>query len=240
MAARYKVLAFALGVSAILGFTVYPHRKRNGGDGSWDASIFGVFRSGGNRRPDRLNLRVQPSRGHGRRRGNGGGMVLVLILVGCLLFSVVSLLSSDEPVPATPVAATRTPAVTLQLIGAPINLTPADLASTPSAGALDTTTAVATATDAIGIAEAMIEVPTPASAQANIDPDAGFVNVRSGPGLEHPVLGQLTAGQRVPVMGKSSDGQWWQITFEERPGWVYAPLVSFTGDPDAVSVVRAP
>jgi len=63
--------------------------------------------------------------------------------------------------------------------------------------------------------------------------DQDFINVRSGPGVEYSLLGQLLAGQKVPAIGRSAGGDWVQIAFPGAPGgvaWVYAWLVILSGE----------
>ena len=70
--------------------------------------------------------------------------------------------------------------------------------------------------------------------------DQDFVNVRSGPGVEYTLLGQLLAGQQVPAIGRSAGGDWVQIAFPGAPGgvaWVYAWLVILSGE---VPIVEPP
>jgi uncharacterized protein YraI len=67
-----------------------------------------------------------------------------------------------------------------------------------------------------------------------------FVNVRSGPGTNYAILGQLQANTPADVTGKSADGAWWQIKYAGQTGWLTAQLVQFSGDPGAVAVVSAP
>jgi hypothetical protein len=42
------------------------------------------------------------------------------------------------------------------------------------------------------------------------------------------------------VKGKSDAGEWWAIDLEGQTAWVWAELVDFSGDPDAISVLPAP
>ena len=51
----------------------------------------------------------------------------------------------------------------------------------------------------------------------------GLTNVRSGPGTNHPILGEASTGQQFAILGKSPDEEWWQIDFEGQTGWIYAP-----------------
>ncbi len=58
------------------------------------------------------------------------------------------------------------------------------------------------------------------------------LNIRSGPGLQYAVLGQLKEGDPITIIGKSADGLWWQFD----RGWVSATYVKVVGDPTVVPV----
>ncbi|MBN1201899.1 MAG: SH3 domain-containing protein [Anaerolineae bacterium] len=59
----------------------------------------------------------------------------------------------------------------------------------------------------------------------------GNPNVRSGPSTDYAVVGSLAAGQTVVGDGHDDTGNWLRIRLESgRIGWVYAPLVTITGD----------
>ncbi len=63
------------------------------------------------------------------------------------------------------------------------------------------------------------------------------VNVRSGPGADFPVLGQVLQGQRLPIVGRDEDGQWWQICcFEGQPGWLADEVVRAEGPLETVAL----
>jgi len=53
------------------------------------------------------------------------------------------------------------------------------------------------------------------------------MNVRAGPGTNHPVIGTALSGQQFPITGKNHGlGNWWEIEFaEDRQGWIYGPFV---------------
>jgi PKD repeat protein len=68
------------------------------------------------------------------------------------------------------------------------------------------------------------------------------LNVRTGPGLDYPVVGLLPVGQSAEVTGVSSDGLWWQIYFPAAAsgrGWVSAYYVTVQNTA-GVPVVQAP
>lgn len=60
-----------------------------------------------------------------------------------------------------------------------------------------------------------------------------YANIRTGPGTSYSLLGKATAGQTMAVTGQS--GEWYQIDFNGRQGWVANWVVtpvssSMTGD----------
>jgi hypothetical protein len=68
----------------------------------------------------------------------------------------------------------------------------------------------------------------------------GAVNIRSGPGLNYDVIGTLNANTAMPVVGRNSQGTWWQIkTPDDTRGWVANSVVNAT-DTGSVPVAQAP
>jgi uncharacterized protein YgiM (DUF1202 family) len=104
-------------------------------------------------------------------------------------------------------------------------------APTPIPAAPPTVTPTAAA-----VAEAASSAP---AVTANI-----ALNVRSGPGVNYPIIGGLLAGQSAPITGKSGDGQWWQIVFPlntNGQGWVSAQAqFSNASNSGNVPIVAAP
>ncbi len=82
-----------------------------------------------------------------------------------------------------------------------------------------------------------LPLPTP-SPQVTIT--AELVNLRSGPGTAYPVLGQLRAGEGLPVTGKSADGRWWQVAVNGRRGWVFSELAQPNASAEGAPIVAAP
>lgn len=81
---------------------------------------------------------------------------------------------------------------------------------------------------------------TPAGAIAKVTREQDQINVRSGPGVDYPIVGVLIADQEVPALGRSLGGDWVQIAYPGVPGgvaWVYSPLVTLIG---SVAVVEPP
>jgi heat shock protein HslJ/uncharacterized protein YraI len=68
------------------------------------------------------------------------------------------------------------------------------------------------------------------------------VNVRSGPGVNFPVLGVARFGDEGEIVGRSADGGWWAVSVPSAPngvGWVSADLVIATNAAN-VPVIESP
>jgi uncharacterized protein YraI len=85
--------------------------------------------------------------------------------------------------------------------------------------------------------------PTPTNAPA-VDTSARVqaaapMNVRAGPGTDHPIIAALQTNNSASITGKNAAGDWWQIQLTNgSSGWIYAPLVQATGNVAAVSVAQ--
>jgi TolB protein len=66
------------------------------------------------------------------------------------------------------------------------------------------------------------------------------LNVRAGPGVAYPIIGGLSQGDVVEVVGKNAVGTWLQIAYSGREGWVAAAYVELSGSLAEVPVVSAP
>lgn len=56
-----------------------------------------------------------------------------------------------------------------------------------------------------------------------------LMNVRGGPGTNYNVIGTASPGQEFRITGKNPGlGDWWQIDYQGRTGWVYDQLVTAT------------
>lgn len=54
-----------------------------------------------------------------------------------------------------------------------------------------------------------------------------LMNVRGGPGTNYNVIGTASPGQEFRITGKNPGlGDWWQIDYQGRNGWVYGQLVT--------------
>jgi anionic cell wall polymer biosynthesis LytR-Cps2A-Psr (LCP) family protein/uncharacterized protein YgiM (DUF1202 family) len=62
------------------------------------------------------------------------------------------------------------------------------------------------------------------------------VNVRSGPGTDFGILGRLRSLQTADIVGRNSEGTWWQIRYGNTPAWVNAAVVRTSGNVQSVPV----
>jgi len=68
-------------------------------------------------------------------------------------------------------------------------------------------------------------------------------NIRSGPGAQYAILGNLAAGLSVRLTGRNADQSWWQIEFSASPNgraWVLATNTNVITGTDALPVASAP
>jgi uncharacterized protein YraI len=101
------------------------------------------------------------------------------------------------------------------------------------------------------------DIPAPPPASPTV-PDSGTgqlgagatltaligLNVRSGPGVDHPVIGGLREGQAAQITGKNPEGTWWQIVYpldSGGRGWVSGGAqYSKASNAQGVPVVEGP
>lgn len=59
-----------------------------------------------------------------------------------------------------------------------------------------------------------------------------LLNLRSGDGLQYRVIGQLSGGQQVAVLGTNHNESWWYVQADDLRGWIKndAELLIFRGD----------
>ncbi|MFH7321090.1 SH3 domain-containing protein [Desulfurivibrio sp. D14AmB] len=71
---------------------------------------------------------------------------------------------------------------------------------------------------------ACLLVATAAQAKRMVSVDRPKINMRSGPGTNHPIIWEL--GRGYPLMVIGTQGSWLRVRdFENDEGWVYQPLV---------------
>lgn len=80
--------------------------------------------------------------------------------------------------------------------------------------------------------------PTPDGVFITID--SNVQNVRSGPGLEYDILGQLRQGETRPVIGATVNFDWVVIEFRGQQGWLATYLLDVTGDRSTIPIISPP
>lgn len=80
-------------------------------------------------------------------------------------------------------------------------------------------------------------IPTPLTPQVTAKTDA---NVRDGPGLAYPVVGGVSNGETVPVVGRNADSSWWQISFQGGTAWIADVVVDANPEAYDAPIVSAP
>ncbi|PJF23224.1 MAG: hypothetical protein CUN56_02020 [Phototrophicales bacterium] len=65
-------------------------------------------------------------------------------------------------------------------------------------------------------------------------------NVRTGPGLEYDILGQVQQGEQFPVIGATTDFSWVAISYRGQTGWLATYLLDVFGDRSTVPVLPIP
>lgn len=103
----------------------------------------------------------------------------------------------------------------------------------------DTPTPVPTATPIPDTPTPTPEPPTPTPVPPAVIINRDTVNVRQGPGTNYPIVGRASNGQQFVITGKNPGGDWWQIDFNGKSGWIIDRLVDKQGQIDLVQVVAS-
>jgi len=69
--------------------------------------------------------------------------------------------------------------------------------------------------------------------------NSSFLNVRSGPGIQFPVLITVVGGSELPVLARASDNVWFQVSTVIGVGWVNVQFTVPRGSFDNVPVVSS-
>lgn len=155
-------------------------------------------------------------------------------VLGMPNFTVVTRTSTPEPQPPTstpdnskpnptsrppdPDSPTATP-IAVENTATP-TLVPVRLVETPLGGFLPTAVACG----------------TPATAQAK-----NTTRVRSGPGTEYGIVGELVYLEVRPIVGRAVDSEWWIIQFSNKEtGWIANAVVTVQGNTSGIPAIAAP
>ncbi len=85
-----------------------------------------------------------------------------------------------------------------------------------------------------------IDTPTPVPAPYALVV-APIVNVRSGPSVAYPIIGQVYQDERYDITGRNEAFTWWQICcVNGQQGWITTQLTAPGGPADTVPVIASP
>lgn len=92
-----------------------------------------------------------------------------------------------------------------------------------------------------GAPETLPPVTAPDQTEANgvvVVTAYGVVNVRGGPGMDYPIIGQMDAGLSAAAVGRDSPhNDWLLVEYNGLMGWVAYFAVAVTGSPDTLPVL---
>ncbi len=83
-------------------------------------------------------------------------------------------------------------------------------------------------------------IPTATPTGYHLIVQSRFQNVRSGPGLEYEVIGQVLQGSQLRVLGATIDYSWLVIDYRGQWGWLAAYLVESYGNRHLVPIIQPP
>lgn len=92
----------------------------------------------------------------------------------------------------------------------------------------------------------LLSIPT-ATPEATATPDGVVAtilspvqNVRSGPSIDYEVLGQVSEGEVIPIIGATTDFTWIVINYRGQQGWLATYLLEVSGDRSKVPIISPP
>jgi hypothetical protein len=101
------------------------------------------------------------------------------------------------------------------------------------------------------IADYTLPTPEPVimpDVSAEVITEDARANIRSGPALDAPIVAKADPGDTFQVIGRSEDGEWWQICCVAGPAdedeeatetaWLSSVVVELAGNADAVPVIE--
>lgn len=84
----------------------------------------------------------------------------------------------------------------------------------------------------LAFAMLMVALFSLSAAAGQAQPEAEAIqraNLRAGPSIDYPIVGEITNGTRYPIIGQSARFPWLLLQLPDRQGWVYKDLVNVTG-----------
>ncbi len=101
---------------------------------------------------------------------------------------------------------------------------------------------IVTATPGIPQPQVLTTTTLEAGAQADavVNADSN-VNLRQGPGTNYPVVGTVSPGAELTVLGRNADSSWFRIeTAAGQQAWIWGSLITLSIDAASVPVAEAP
>ncbi|MBU2956931.1 DUF1236 domain-containing protein [Paracoccus sp. 1_MG-2023] len=85
-------------------------------------------------------------------------------------------------------------------------------------------------------AAALLTLSGAAFAQQTTATASTDLNVRSGPGVQHEVIGAIPGGDEVNVVGCIDSANWCEVNSDEIDGWAYGDYLNVTAGDEIVSL----
>jgi uncharacterized protein YgiM (DUF1202 family) len=80
--------------------------------------------------------------------------------------------------------------------------------------------------------------PTPPPTVPTAYVNTSLLNLRAGPNTDAEIVGQVASGTALPISGQDpAFPQWWQVTYNDNPAWVFGELITTGGPMDQVAVL---
>ncbi len=70
--------------------------------------------------------------------------------------------------------------------------------------------------------------------------DTNGLRLRSGPGTNYEILSSFELGVELPLVGRLGDNSWWEVTSNNRRGWVSAGYTTLLGNCQNIAVSTPP
>lgn len=90
---------------------------------------------------------------------------------------------------------------------------------------------------------------TPIPTATDVGPPAGVepvivaqsnVYLRSGPGTEYEIVGILSSGNELEIIGRNAQSSWWHVSAPEGPAWVAGSVAQAYHLNESIPVIEAP
>ncbi len=115
----------------------------------------------------------------------------------------------------------------------PLVTSSALLHDSPTASPLPAVTSTQPPADEPVVSSGLASTPSAADIPSVYLESRDEINVRFGPGIDYPRIGQIAPGTNYPIMSRHALYPWYLIQYPAAPdgvGWVYADVVDVTGN----------